>query len=1058
MLLASRTQAQDSPVATEEGLVRQNPDSARQAIEGLLAVATAAGPSTSLESAEQLASEFAVVWNDSVPYRTVVWFREAEPDHRAAKVAVDSLRRAGGKALRTEGTPPALLLWRSSLKEARRIADSIGAVAATVNIGVGFYTDGQPDSARGYLQSGYRLALTIHDYRAAGTAAGTLASIAKDRGDLRDAAGLYRQAVSLHQRVGDTRGLAADHNNLGLVAAAVGDTVGAREAYERALALNRRFNRTAAAAANLVNLGTLADLQGDFAGAARLYRQALDAYSAAADHRNTGLVLRNLGRLELRRGNYRAAVSNLQQALSTLEGIGPTGAIVTVRIDLARALAESGDVEAAVTVLEQAESAAEPGALTDREAASLSFARAEMEARLNRMAAADRYLVRAERYFQMSGDPAGQADAQEQRALLEARRGENRSARERLRLALRARDLAGDARATASTRLLLGFVEGSLGDTTAARLASEEARATFARVGDAVGEAVALGALAQLAQGQGLRLSADSLFAAALTGLEGYPAPMVAWWLHLGRGEALHASRKTAAAAAELRASIAQVERSSGAFTLPANRAAFMADKWQPYAALARLNQSLGETDSAFAISERMRAQEMLEMLASGRAVFDEGSSPTSKARELRQRIMELSRQLTVADPDASGYRGPELQAASQEAVREALTIAEEKYARILERLRHGGGDRSALAAGAIVSARDLQQRLGSDEAFLEYLVSDSTSMVFVVTSDSVVSLELQVGAKTLWRLVDFAREMTAPDAPSQGRELWRPPLQRLYAYLISPVEKAGLLIGRRRLFIVPHSTLHYLPFAALIAPGQPMHFLVERFSIAYAPSASIWTQLSPGAPDQSARTLLMLAPMDRQALPGAEAEVRRIASAYGTEATSLFGQGASERAFRDLAPEYDVVHLASFGVLNKQNPLFSYVTLQPATELDGRLEVHEILGLSLRASLVVLSACQTALGSGALGDIPAGDDWVGLMQAFLYAGATRVMATLWPVPDRQTASLMTEFYARLRGGVPDDLALAEAQRHALLRRSTSHPRHWAGFVLTGGRSARNTR
>jgi CHAT domain-containing protein len=101
----------------------------------------------------------------------------------------------------------------------------------------------------------------------------------------------------------------------------------------------------------------------------------------------------------------------------------------------------------------------------------------------------------------------------------------------------------------------------------------------------------------------------------------------------------------------------------------------------------------------------------------------------------------------------------------------------------------------------------------------------------------------------------------------------------------------------------------------------------------------------------------------------------------------------------------------------------------------------------------VVLSACQTALGGGALGDVPPGDDWIGLVQAFLSAGSARVMATLWPVADRPTASLMASFYSRLRAGTPDDEALAEAQRDALRRPATRHPRHWAGFVITGAPS-----
>ena len=159
--------------------------------------------------------------------------------------------------------------------------------------------------------------------------------------------------------------------------------------------------------------------------------------------------------------------------------------------------------------------------------------------------------------------------------------------------------------------------------------------------------------------------------------------------------------------------------------------------------------------------------------------------------------------------------------------------------------------------------------------------------------------------------------------------------------------------------------------------------------------------------------------------------------------------------AFASWLADYRLVHLASFGVLNKQNPLFSYVALRSAGDEDGRLEVHEIFGLSLKADLVVLSACQTALGAGALGDVPAGDDWVGLVQAFLYAGSARVLATAWPVADRPTASLMTMFYEELRTGVPEDVALARAQRAALRRPETGSPLYWAGFVLTGGSQAR---
>ena len=110
------------------------------------------------------------------------------------------------------------------------------------------------------------------------------------------------------------------------------------------------------------------------------------------------------------------------------------------------------------------------------------------------------------------------------------------------------------------------------------------------------------------------------------------------------------------------------------------------------------------------------------------------------------------------------------------------------------------------------------------------------------------------------------------------------------------------------------------------------------------------------------------------------------------------------------------------------------------------------MFGLTLTADLVVLSACQTALGSGALADVPAGDDWVGLSRAFLSAGAAHVVATLWPVEDRATADLMTRFYERFTAGTDAIGALAAAQRALLAAPATAHPFYWAGFVSVGGR------
>ena len=116
-------------------------------------------------------------------------------------------------------------------------------------------------------------------------------------------------------------------------------------------------------------------------------------------------------------------------------------------------------------------------------------------------------------------------------------------------------------------------------------------------------------------------------------------------------------------------------------------------------------------------------------------------------------------------------------------------------------------------------------------------------------------------------------------------------------------------------------------------------------------------------------------------------------------------------------------------------------------------LQLYEILELKLSAGLVTLSACQTALGSGLFAETPAGDDFVGLTRAFIYAGSQSVLATLWRVDDRSTMQLMQNFYTRLKNIKEYEsqaLALAMAQREMRSRKEYQHPYYWAPFVLVG--------
>src|SRR5437879_10521679 len=173
---------------------------------------------------------------------------------------------------------------------------------------------------------------------------------------------------------------------------------------------------------------------------------------------------------------------------------------------------------------------------------------------------------------------------------------------------------------------------------------------------------------------------------------------------------------------------------------------------------------------------------------------------------------------------------------------REALGRAQDAYAELLLEMRERTPQHAALVAPETPTWRDVARRLAPDEAFIEYLVSDSGSLAFVVTPDTVAAVDLGVRRRDLARLIEFARGTLERHGSGETDSLWRGPLRQLGEYLIAPVEETGLLTHKTRLLLVPHAELHYLPFAALIDSdvqgGRGSRFLIERYESAVTP----WT------------------------------------------------------------------------------------------------------------------------------------------------------------------------------------------------------------------------
>jgi CHAT domain-containing protein len=254
--------------------------------------------------------------------------------------------------------------------------------------------------------------------------------------------------------------------------------------------------------------------------------------------------------------------------------------------------------------------------------------------------------------------------------------------------------------------------------------------------------------------------------------------------------------------------------------------------------------------------------------------------------------------------------------------------------------------------------------------------------------------------------------------------------MKALHTLLWAPLE--GALAHCRRVLVVPHAELATLPFAALTDGARTLD---ERLLLALAPSARIAIRGLRGSA-AAPRAALVVGVSDR--LPHARTEAQAVAAIYA-HSRVLLDTDATLPALREHARDADVLHFACHAQYRCDNPMFSALHLA-----DGALSAETIETLSLDAGLVVLGACETALA-----DHERGDDHVGLVRAFLVAGAARVVASLWPVDDAVTAAFMLQFHAALARGTAPAGALACAQRE--LRRTHPHPGHWAAFTLYGG-------
>lgn len=275
-------------------------------------------------------------------------------------------------------------------------------------------------------------------------------------------------------------------------------------------------------------------------------------------------------------------------------------------------------------------------------------------------------------------------------------------------------------------------------------------------------------------------------------------------------------------------------------------------------------------------------------------------------------------------------------------------------------------------------------------------------------------------------------------------------PLPTLYEWLIAPIESKL----PETLVIEPHGPLWQVPFAALgPTPELP---LARRCALILTPSETVLNDIRTSPDYGTAQELPVLlvgnptmpttSKYSFDPLPGADAEVTALTTLFANRHPTILRQkSATKSAVKTALGNHGILHLATHGFADTQNPLASFVVLAPDTDgEESLLYASDLLNLDLPADLVVLSACQTGLG------LVSGDGVIGLSRALLIAGARTVLVSLWNVDDLATAELMRHFYEHYLATDNKAAALRHAMTTFLANPDTASPHLWAAFYLIG--------
>ncbi len=978
---------------------------------------------------------------------------------------------AYGEQLRAEGKQESLRNAIRKMEEAvlawKAVGDKHEAAKAQKSIGEIYHLLSEPETSLKHFEQAKLLNSELTDERQKGEILNSTGYVYLSLGDKQKALEYCLKALEISQATENLRGEAQALNNIGEIHYGYSKLQQSLEFYQKSLTIWRSLNDRRGQAQSLLNFGYTYSDMGEPQKTLDSYQQALSLWRAVSDLRGQALTLTAIGRLHSRLGESQEALSFFSQAMQFIQLLGD-------RVEEARVLNGIGYVHEHLGEQQKAIEYYNKALELFRSASYRTGAIATLH-EIGRSYYSSGNYQEAYKYYDCFLSQSRMLDDQRFISygligigMVNESQGSWKRALEYYMEALPIYEAEADWRGEAFTCNLIGRIYHSRRQWQRAFYYYQHAQRLSQKSGNQVQESLTFYNIARAERDMGRPSKALTKIEEALRIVE---------------------SLRTKVASNDLRAS-------------------YFASIQQYYDLnIDLLMQQPRATANNFAealeVSERARMRVLLDLLAEAQtAVWQDGDPALiQRAYVLNQEInARADRKMRLLNTNA-----PSDQVIA--VVKEIANLTAERN-QVEAQIRIKSPRYAALIQPQPVSLKEIQQLLDVNTLLLEFSLGSERSYLWVVSQTGLKHYELksraiiEKAAQPVYDLLSSTDSASAASVEEWEEKYWKH-AKGLSELILKPVAKQ---LGNKQLLIVADGMLHYIPFGALpdltrkrsgksVKSASPIP-LIANHDIINLPSASALSvlrreiagrKLAPKAvavladPVYEADDLRVLQSTGKyreagatQIVTGLPAPVLRsrhqkrgggLARLQGTskEAEEIEAiSNASEcfiakgfEANRALAmnPElsqYRIIHLATHGVLDIENPELSAVVLslidRQGKPQNGYLRLLDIYNLNLPAELVVLSACDTGLGKEFKGE-----GLVGLTRGFMYAGAARVMASLWKVEDNATANLMKHFYKyMLVNKMSPSAALSQAQRTLWQDSQWNAPYYWAAFVMQG--------